>query len=288
MGIRDDLNEIEEIFIGIPNAIELLAQIERVNIVDAAVWLVEKNAHKELRPFFKEKARIEGANMGQSRKFMGGKIADMVYWMQQGIHNYEATQARQWVEQIRWRRDDFWQWVQKQGLEIRAEFFKNPLDYLASLQHSATSGAAKKKGNLPHSKIDTSPQATSNLKQKRVTTNVQNDEHPAKLIEVKNTDAPVKATTGVTITLPHTTKTLDILFDVIRANWTDYDERHPPKSTNIAAELDKRLGWKTQSNGEPSRGAQTLAAAIRPNHLSEADLRNLKRRPPKSHSDGTS
>ncbi len=287
MGIRDDLNEIKETFIDILSAIELLAKIEGVSAVDAAVWLVEKNAHRKLRPFLK-KGGIKVSNVEQLRRLAVENIAMMVYRMQQGVHDYDATQARNWVDKIRWRRDDFWQWVQEQGVEIRAEFFKNPLDCPAYLQRSATSGTAKEKVNLPHSKIDTSPQATLNLKQKRATTNAQNDEHPAKLIEVKNTGTPVKATIGLTITLPHTTKTLNALFEVMCANWTSYDERYPPKSTIIAAELDKKMGWQSQRDGGPSRSAQTLAAAIRPDNLSEADLRNQKRRSRKSRSDGTS
>lgn len=82
---------------------------------------------------------------------------------------------------------------------------------------------------------------------------------------------------GVTIQLPHTTKVLEALFKVMREHWAGYDPRSPPKSTVIAADLDQALGWKARGNGEPSRSAQTLAAAIRPDDISEADKRNRKR-----------
>lgn len=79
------------------------------------------------------------------------------------------------------------------------------------------------------------------------------------------------------VELPHMTKTLDVLFEVMRQNWSEYDPQRQPKQTNIAAELDRLLGWKPQKNGEPSRNAQALATAIRPDDLKESDARNKNR-----------
>jgi hypothetical protein len=82
---------------------------------------------------------------------------------------------------------------------------------------------------------------------------------------------------GVPVYLPHLTKTLEALFKVMREHWTTYDSRNPPKSTVVASDIDAALGWKAQKGGEPSRSAQSLAAAIRPDELSEDDARNRKR-----------
>jgi hypothetical protein len=79
--------------------------------------------------------------------------------------------------------------------------------------------------------------------------------------------------TGSTIQLPHTTKTLDALFRVMRENWSNCDKKNPPKQNLIAAEIDTALAWAPQSDGSPSRSAQTLAAAIRPDELAERDRR---------------
>lgn len=76
---------------------------------------------------------------------------------------------------------------------------------------------------------------------------------------------------GVTVNLPYVTSTLEALFRVMHEHWAGYDPARPPKSRNVARELDKALGWKPQRNGEPSRGAQTLAAAIRPDELTGSD-----------------
>jgi hypothetical protein len=69
------------------------------------------------------------------------------------------------------------------------------------------------------------------------------------------------------------TKTLEAVFQVMRDNWTDFDPKNLPKQGNIGAEIDEALGWSPQASGEPSRGAQTLAAAIRPDDLAEVDGR---------------
>jgi hypothetical protein len=82
-----------------------------------------------------------------------------------------------------------------------------------------------------------------------------------------------KPVTGTMVQLPHMTATLDGVFKVMRENWTKFDRKNPPKQNSIAEEIDKVLGWSAQADGFPSRRAQTLAAAIRPDHLAEADAR---------------
>lgn len=86
----------------------------------------------------------------------------------------------------------------------------------------------------------------------------------------------------VSVLLPHMTTTLEAVFRIMREYWTKYDPRHPPKQSVIASDIDQALGWKAQRNGEPSRNAGTLAAAIRRDDASEADNRSHRRR-----SDGT-
>lgn len=84
--------------------------------------------------------------------------------------------------------------------------------------------------------------------------------------------------------LPHMTKKLEALFEIMRQHWTDYDPNRLSKQNLIASEIDAAFGWQPSKSGEPSRNAQTLAAMIRPDGLSEADQRNKKRK----LSDGTS
>lgn len=87
---------------------------------------------------------------------------------------------------------------------------------------------------------------------------------------------PADTPKGVTVNIPHLTKQLEGLFKIMRANWTDYDPKNPPKQVNIAEEIDKELGWQTCSDGRPSRNATVLATLIRPDHLKEVDRRNKK------------
>jgi hypothetical protein len=79
---------------------------------------------------------------------------------------------------------------------------------------------------------------------------------------------------GVTVHLPHLTRTLEALFDVMREYWSDWDPERPPKSSTVARAIDEKLGLKPQANGEASRSAQTFAAALRPDSVSEADGRH--------------
>lgn len=79
---------------------------------------------------------------------------------------------------------------------------------------------------------------------------------------------------GVTVHLPHLTRTLSLLFDVMREQWTKWDPERPPKSSTVARAIDAKLGLKGQSTGEASRSAQTFAAALRPDSLNDADGRH--------------
>lgn len=82
------------------------------------------------------------------------------------------------------------------------------------------------------------------------------------------------ASSGIVVRLPHLTRTLSALFDVMREHWTQWDPEHPPKSSTVARAIDMRLGLKGQANGEASRSAQTFAAALRPDSVNEADGRH--------------
>ncbi|AFT86221.1 hypothetical protein [Paraburkholderia phenoliruptrix] len=79
---------------------------------------------------------------------------------------------------------------------------------------------------------------------------------------------------GVTVHLPHLTRTLEGLFDVMREHWTEWDPERPPKSSTVARAIDEKLGLKPQANGEASRSAQTFAAALRPDSVIESDGRH--------------
>jgi hypothetical protein len=82
---------------------------------------------------------------------------------------------------------------------------------------------------------------------------------------------------GVTIPLPHTTKDLDAIFQVMREFWGTYDPKNPPKQTAIASALDKALGWKPDREDRPSRNGQAVASLLRPDELKDADSRTRKR-----------
>lgn len=83
-----------------------------------------------------------------------------------------------------------------------------------------------------------------------------------------------KGEDGLTVCLPHMTRTLAVLFDVMREYWSEWDPERPPKSSTVARAIDERLGLKGQPNGEASRSAQTFAAALRPDLVNENDGRH--------------
>jgi hypothetical protein len=78
----------------------------------------------------------------------------------------------------------------------------------------------------------------------------------------------------VTVRLPHLTRTLSQLFDVMWEQWAQWDTVRPPKSSTVARAIDAKLGLKGQATGEASRSAQTFAAALRPDAVNEADGRH--------------
>jgi hypothetical protein len=79
---------------------------------------------------------------------------------------------------------------------------------------------------------------------------------------------------GPTVRLPHMSRTLAALFDVMWTYWSAWDPERPPKSSTVARAIDEKLGLKGQANGEASRSAQTFAAALRPDSVNEADGRH--------------
>lgn len=96
------------------------------------------------------------------------------------------------------------------------------------------------------------------------------------LSEGARSSAPVPddPTRGVIVHLPHLTRTLEALFDVMHEFWSEWDPERPPKSSTVARAIDERLGLKAQANGEASRSAQTFAAALRPDSVNELDGRH--------------
>ncbi|WP_233342930.1 hypothetical protein [Burkholderia cepacia] len=79
---------------------------------------------------------------------------------------------------------------------------------------------------------------------------------------------------GVTVRLPHLTRTLEALFEVMQEYWSEWEPDRPPKSSTVARAIDERLGLKGQANGEASRSAQTFAAALRPDSVNDSDGRH--------------
>lgn len=79
---------------------------------------------------------------------------------------------------------------------------------------------------------------------------------------------------GVAVRLPHLTRTLEALFEVMQEYWSEWEPDRPPKSSTVARAIDERLGLKGQANGEASRSSQTFAAALRPDSVNESDGRH--------------
>lgn len=77
-------------------------------------------------------------------------------------------------------------------------------------------------------------------------------------------DATPTPTEGVTVVLPHLTRSLEAVFKVMWENWKDPDPRRLPKQINIARELDVALGYKSEKDDTPSRNAKAIAAIIKP------------------------
>lgn len=79
---------------------------------------------------------------------------------------------------------------------------------------------------------------------------------------------------SVIVRLPHVSRTLSLLFEVMWEHWSQWDPDRPPKSSTVARAIDARLGLKAQADGEASRSAQTFAAALRPDSISDSDGRH--------------
>jgi hypothetical protein len=83
---------------------------------------------------------------------------------------------------------------------------------------------------------------------------------------------------GVTISLPHSTKALEAIFEVMRKVWMTFDPKNPPKQTAIAVEIDEAMG-RSHPPGKPTRAAETIAGLIRPDGLAEKDSRASRHKP---------
>ena len=97
---------------------------------------------------------------------------------------------------------------------------------------------------------------------------------PAHNTQSRQPPADSEQENGVIVRLPHLTRTLEALFDVMREHWSQWDTERPPKSSTVARAIDEKLGLKGQASGEASRGAQTFAAALRPDSVIETDGRH--------------
>jgi hypothetical protein len=82
------------------------------------------------------------------------------------------------------------------------------------------------------------------------------------------------AGSSVIVRLPHLTRALSLLFEVMWEHWAQWDPERPPKSSTIARAIDVKLGLKGQADGEASRNAQSFAAVLRPDSLGDADGRH--------------
>jgi hypothetical protein len=82
---------------------------------------------------------------------------------------------------------------------------------------------------------------------------------------------------GVMVSLPHTTKTLEAVFRVMREHWRDFATAGAPKQESVGAAIDTAMGWSPLANGSPSRSAQALAAAIRRDDVAGSDKRSRRR-----------
>ncbi|MDE1008873.1 MAG: hypothetical protein OSB38_24705 [Paraburkholderia fungorum] len=85
---------------------------------------------------------------------------------------------------------------------------------------------------------------------------------------------PARTDCGVVVRLPHLSRTLSILFEVMWEHWAQWEPERPPKSSTVARAIDAKLGLKGQADGEASRNGQTFAAALRPDSISDSDGRH--------------
>ncbi len=69
---------------------------------------------------------------------------------------------------------------------------------------------------------------------------------------------------GVTVALPHMNPALEVIFAIMWDHWGEWDQRHRPKQGNIQADIDAAMGWKPESDGNPSRNAKAIAAILKP------------------------
>lgn len=86
-----------------------------------------------------------------------------------------------------------------------------------------------------------------------------------------NTHSQGTKSAGVTITLPHMTRSLEAVFKIMWENWKDPDPRRVPKQINIAREVDAALGYKSEKDDLPSRNAKVIAAIIKPDMIEGTD-----------------
>ena len=91
-------------------------------------------------------------------------------------------------------------------------------------------------------------------------------------ISLEETTTMPKNSSSILVELPHMTNRLNIVFNIMREHWQDYDPKRPSKQTNIAVQINKAFGLV-----EDSREGGTIAALIRPDEIRDADSRVKKK-----------
>lgn len=72
---------------------------------------------------------------------------------------------------------------------------------------------------------------------------------PAPTTQSRQPPAESEQENGVIVRLPHLTRTLEALFDVMRKHWSQWDPERPPKSSTVARAIDEKLGLVARQSG---------------------------------------
>lgn len=293
-GLRAEYENRTDGYIEYGAAVALLARVEGVSFSFAAGWLIEKEAHRRIPTFIRDEHShprhpgylpytVPSDNL-HSERYNGPlcileaiRMLDNVWWSSVG-ETQKSIDALQ-----RWKREDFWHFAIANGASIRAN--SADADPISSSTEAKARAATPNEPSID--RVDDFYRGTDKEWRERALqaerrVHVLEQEIDILRADMQNGKHRISdsgdAINSHVPSLPHMTRNMTALFEVMVEFWSSYDARHPPKSTVIAAALDEKLGWRSQANGEPSRNAQTLAALIRPDELSQADGRNIKRR----------
>ncbi len=266
MGILEEVQEQNHAYLSVGVAVKMLADMHKLNVEDAAQWLFMNRAFAQIEAFELHDGRAVSSEELR-RGFLPSIRRILESIKKNGESHYSMKNSYKGLIYI-WQRDEFWQWVKDEGVEIVKSFFTEPLSCPIFLRSKNTSEPEKENAGT---------QQINNLVQKLADAEVKIKQLTAALQAKEKRSSTDEVIAGVSVTLPHITKKLNALFNIMHTHWATYDVRYPPKSVVIASDIDHAFGWMPQKDGSPSRGGQTFAAAIRPDNLSEADPRNQKR-----------